>query len=427
MGEEAAPTEEAAADKNGKERDEVAYHYKLALELRHNFALAALNLAAYQYERLNQLDSALGTLELCARMRSDETKSREQHVRVRIECLISGAKLWLTDAAADWRLRAGAGDDGADCASGEQQTTNRAPGLLTSQLPANCPKVLELMHEAKSLAASIGVDIRSESERAGGPILAELEELGDPARQMALVHWLSAECSASASASIGGRREQLAAAVEWANRSQVSLESRIYLDYAATIRAGDARVAFLSRAIASQQQQRKNRRSSLELAKLHHELAKALAEREKPLDDADGNGESRKRLALAAEQMDEAIRLNPDEPSFLSFGGQLAFDLGQLAKSERLYREALEHLLRRRKHNGLSTATLGARANKQQHQQATPDDERWQRKRRAQAHTNYGAILQVNGRLEEARGEYRRALDCDPANSIAAKNLARLR
>lgn len=379
--------------------DEVAHHYKLALELRDgNFPLAALNLGSYQYASLNQLESARETFEMCAnKMRPDKTKTRRQHVRVQIECLISGAKLWLAARSSG----AAASDSGA---SGKQTNSDAAA--------ENCPKLLELMQEAKSRIRAeahgvVGDENWTTAAAAAATISDELHQLGDSARQMALVHWITSKC-------VAGRAEELTAAVEWADRSQVSLEAQIYLDYASVgIPAGagpERAVEFLANVIGGARQKKLVR--PFELAKLHHALAKELLAAAAKSDD---DKKKKEQLELASRQMDEAIRLKPDEVGFLSFGAQLAFDLGQAKKSERLYLGALQLLsLQSRQFNNNNGMA------QREHGQSK------RAKRLAQAHTNYGAILQVNGRPEEAEQHYRQALDCDPHNSNARANLARL-
>jgi Flp pilus assembly protein TadD len=43
-----------------------------------------------------------------------------------------------------------------------------------------------------------------------------------------------------------------------------------------------------------------------------------------------------------------------------------------------------------------------------------------------EAHINLGGVLARMGRIGEARKSFRKALDVDPGNEIAARNLARL-
>lgn len=80
-------------DNNTTERKlHIQYHYEVALKLRPNFPLAALNLAA----TLGPSDEAIALLFECAiRMEANQTRSHQKHVQTQLECLVSALKLCL--------------------------------------------------------------------------------------------------------------------------------------------------------------------------------------------------------------------------------------------------------------------------------------------------------------------------------------------
>lgn len=439
--------------------DLVEYHYKLALKLRKNFPLAALNLGAYQYEMLNQLAEAEGSFKLCAfEMSPRETRTFRRHVQIQIECLISGAKLHLDSRYQHQNMGSGsktsihdydaASAAAADEPSKQQQTnydgptakqtttldnvdcTNKvAPKTTTTESNGKCLKVVEWMQLAKGMAKQI------ESTADSSFSTTEFEwQFGDLNKQLATIHWILAQCEATTTTSSAaaehddeqqGMGNLLAEAVGFALKSQVSMEAIVYTSYADFIsvtqdhRDDDAKqvnsttrtIKFLGQAIEVETK-RKLRPNKVELAKLHHKLARVLLQPQHTTNPGEHRIEAMK-------QMDSAIRLAPNDYELVSFGAQVAYEAREFYLSEQLYSRALEIMSPK---SSCQTRGIESENKNQRFTSASSIRDR----KLASARANYGAILQVNGRLVEAEHQYRRALDCDPMNSVARTNLRRL-
>lgn len=432
---------------------EAEYHYRFALKLRKNFPLTALNLGALQYVELNQLAPALETYKQCGfQMDPSKAKSFNQHVSTQVECLISGSRILLAAASStatksntacsarftntnklkgakvEGRRKVGAAmteqtlvdDDGND-----DETAVEEKFTLTAdkgQQPLDCVTLLKWTDLARAKANQVVASANVVSSQ-------------DPNKQLATIHWIRAHC-------ICGEKEnqqktsnhlmvepqedknyELKLAFEYAKRSQVPIDSSIYISYvddllnvkpsnrqivdqssntSPEIEANPEPEQVLEEAIYVEHQKllkskltNKNNNnnnneanSGDEIAKLYLRLAKLMIARSK------------------LKQMDEMLALSghfgANNFNLLSQAAQLGYETKQFERSEKLYLAALELVMR--------------------------DSEKYTRNGRklASAHANLGAIVQVRGRLEEALAHYRKALDYDPNNRIAATNLSRL-
>lgn len=485
-----------AATAAGSIDESVEYHYKFALKLRKNFPLAALNLGAYQYGTLNQLAEALSTFDGCAnQMSPKETRAFQRHVRVQIECLISGAKLQLStlsEATSSWsssswlqrlshaKLSAaeisGLQTNGATkqttAVDGSPKSAAKKSGAFKSaatdqqqqqhpptDIGGGCRKVLDWTNEARKRLNQIGSPDATIDRDWQTPVfllpveLSELSQLADLSKQLATIHWIEAQCFEL----IGGQQqligvgdsslaalldckqqrdpkrerdcafglvgEKLKKAVEFAWRSQVSIEAKIYISYADFLmldqqqQQGELEASRLLRRsieleesknklMVGQQQQQQH---LLELGRLRFELAKIT---------------SKKKPEEALSQLEQACRHVPNQFHWLTLAGQLAYELGQLTSSESFYLQAVQvasqeaaEEMNDGKATTTTTTTNACEGTK-------PRDVDLAHRKLASAHANYGAILQVRGRLEEAREQYRRSLDCNPFNEVGATNLA---
>lgn len=462
--------------------ESVEYHYKLALQLRKNFPLAALNLGSYQYATLNQLAEALSTFELCAnQMEAGKTRAFHRHVRVQIECLISAAKLLLshpeppstyssTATASSWWSPGNLSHAklAAAVAAGAAVAPTESAGLQTNgatkqttavdgsspevgldadfrskqgkyETHVGCRKVLDWMQEARRRLNQIGLP-DAVSDDGGQTRFVEhqqheqqLGQLGDLSKQMATIHWIEAQCfdwlasdqEPAANGECFKRQDcgsarlgkQLKRAVELAWRSQVSIEAKIYISYADFIhklgKQDGAAKQVLEQSIeieqgklrqAARQQQQQQQRHMFELGQLRYKLAKISKASKETLN-----------------QLEEACRHVPNEFHWLTLAGEIAYELGLMEKSESFYLRAVQVAI--------------ASAMEEQEEMRSPAAARkadggrgvdFAHRKLATAHANYGAILQVNGRLGEAREQYRRSLDCNPLNKVSATNLAKL-
>lgn len=379
--------------------DEVELHYNLALKLRPNFALAALNLAAWQYGRRIRSPEQLEGLLVgrCARgMRPDESRAFHQHVQIQIECLISAARIHFDDH--------GAGDERSMTSTTTTKQTTAA---------GSCPKVAQWMSEARGLIRQIPAGTGRMR-----PLTWRLEPgLGlELSKQLAAISSIEAKCEPS-----GSRRrlELLEEAVGHSLASQVGGEANVYLDYLDQLTATTTRLSAEARSARLIQFVERELEKEKQIGqKGREQLVRLISELVASLKDAGD-------LQAAWEWVQRALIELPDEPSLLSAGGQLAYESGRLADSQRLFAEALRQLEGR--DNGLCwgpEAEAGSGPPRRRRRRSGETE--LARRKLASAHANYGAILQVSRRLEEAREHYRRALDCDPRNGPAASNLARL-
>ena len=414
--------------------DFVGHHYKTALKLRgQNFPLAALNLAAWQANELNQLAEAEETLiENCSkRMAPNKTKNHNQHVRAQIECLISGCRLVLGDFGARARATVSAV---APLASGEKEdqrgsansvnsarreqttaTTTTAGSFRNSHEQSErasiasadekCSKVSGWLELARAKVEQIDggrssrlmmmtpADSDASARRPSLGAAAGLDAVGDLHRQLAMIHWLEWRCDRTTreASSQWGRRFALASAspIEW----------DIYLDFADKLE-GAAWMSSLEEA-ALVEARKRGRRVSIAATLI--EFARRLAAR-RSLERA---------LALAR----RAIALEPNNHVWSTLAGQLSYDLRHSAESETHYKRALEEL---RANANLARVDSSCGA-------LIGESSLRLRRQLAAAHANYGAILQVNGRPNDlVHAHYRLALDCDPNNLVARQNLKRI-
>lgn len=393
----------AAADSSpGADASRIELHYKRALALRPNFALAALNLAAWRHGSGGQLDEAVRLLiENCA-TGTEATRARghDQHVRVQIECLISAARLTLAHFdSTSASPRAARRRQGAAAGEAETAAGGARPGAGgAGGLGAACSgKILDWMRLARAKVKQI----------AAGPQISRneaLDGLGDLNKQLASIHLVEARCR-----ELAGEQAAAAAlldsALEFAMRSEAPIGPQIYLA-CATEPARDKRAAInlLERAVAREKQKRRLQRAPDGLATLLVALARHYAAIGRPREAL-----ARVEEALGRPQGERGAKVMANH---LTLAGQLAYECGEPASSERFYGRALATLEREGRQTGLHCDG-----------RAQADEAR---KQLASAHANYGAIVQVNGRLGEARAHYRRALDCDQNNPVAATNLKRI-
>lgn len=410
----------------------IEFHYKVALKLRPNFALAALNLAAFQYGQLGQRDEARRTyIELCAKgTRPERSKGFHQHVRVQIECLISGSRLYLgansfslnakqTTTTPDRQTKQTQQHEETKTQQQQQPATEAANSHANSSSKKASKheqcyhEILDWMQLALEKAKQIGW-IERPNANTGGVVdnrdrLFEMkspvglidddddgslgEQIGDLSKQLAIIHWMQAKCSRTPDTN--RRLELLRSAVGFAQRSSRPIEADIYLDYTELIEKWDA-IGLLEGVIRVERS--KKRASNNSMSQLYERL-------------------SRLRLPdtrAALEILNEALGLDARSVNVISLAAQFSYDLGEFKRSQELYAKALALLLDNKR--DLETRPVwGAR----QSENGRPFNQRL-----ASAYTNYGAILQVNGRHLEARQQYRLALDCDPGNSFARANLA---
>lgn len=360
-------------------------------------------------------------------MNATSSRTRHKAERVAIECLINGAKLQLLDSnlpEAEQNLyQQGRRDYRID--AGEQ--TNALPTKQTTSGRAKCKQALEWLQLAKLKAIELQADggLPTKQPLSGGAGSGELQWIGDLHKQMATIHWLMAQCARAGQS----HRNQLELSIEHAFKSQVSIPAEIYLAYADMLsigqlkggaddeRAKKASANLLRRAIQIEQVKRSVivGRESTDLGRLHCALSRLLE-----------SLKSNDKLDLAQTELGRAMELDPDNPDYLTAAGRLAYQQRSPERSETFYMRALGALQRQLFQQDARADKLafdGCPALLSGSKQALGQTGR---RKLGSAHTNYGAILQVNGRLEAARQQYRHALDCDPNNQAASSNLQRL-
>lgn len=428
------------------------YHYRFALKLRKNFPLSALNLGALQYVELNQLAPALETYKQCGfQMDPSKAKSFNQHVSTQVECLISGSRILLAQSSTtksnmacstkftnklkgakireepskdvERKRKVGAmaeqtlvnDDDGKDDVTAVEE---KFTSIAEKGEPLDCVTLLKWTDLAKAKANQV-VSLAN--------VVSQ-----DPNKQLATIHWIRAHCICGEKENQQktsnhlmvepqeDRNDELKLAFEYAKRSQVSIDSSIYISYVDDLlikRSSNRRIVdqssntspvmgaganlepeqVLKEAIYLEHQKMLKRspknnneastHSGEEIAKLYLRLAKLMITRSN------------------LKQMDKILALSghfgAKNFNLLSQAAQVGYETKQFERSEKLYLAALELVMR--------------------------DSEKSRNGRKlASAHANLGAIVQVRGRLEDALAHYRKALDYDPNNRIAATNLSKL-
>lgn len=462
---------------------EAEYHYRFALKLRKNFPLAALNLGALQYVELNQLAEALASFERCGfQMDPSRAKSFHQHVSTQVECLISGSRLLLASSGPPLLTcmentgSVGGGGNGKGARRGEihseesiamkkkeeeeevmtKQTLVRKQDDVTAagerftrttaatnddddgddghegQPPLNCSTLLKWTDTAKAKANQVVVSWANVVPQ-------------DPNKQLAEIHWIRAHCICGKRKKKSSRGEskhlmvgpqedkrsnELRLAFEYAKRSKVSIESSIYIscvdDLLLEHKSTNQIVADqLSNTLPDFGEAQESVKAEQVLKEAIYVERQKLSFASTKFNGANANtnnndivarnreqiGKLYLRLAKLViaksniKQMEEILTLSghfgATNFNLLSEAAQLSYEWKQFERSEKLYLTALE-LVKREE--------VGARNGR----------------KLATAHANVGAIAQVRGKLEEASDYYRRALDYNPNNRIAATNLARL-
>lgn len=498
--------DDAGRRRNGNEQidDPVEYHYQLALKLRPNFALAALNLGAWQYARnvrrpstseslptttsttttaaaaaaaarrrrqLNEAEQML--VNNCAILMQPElARDFNQHVQTQIECLVSCARMHLEQASTNLvpeqttssarreipskeatslelngkQLMGASGDD-----------SSGALGKLQSTDADVCAKISHWMDIAMAKVKLIDASI--EDANPPRPSIRELNSspalkstmFGDLNKQLGSIQWFKAKCCEFQAK----KRSLMQTARSFAMVSKHSIEPELYLDhiklFASSLTKAET-ISLIKKAIdAELGKATKHTRVGSDLASsqfgqtlstLLSELARLVAGSPEESRRALERVEQTLLILEAEEEEDRAIVARNDQ--LLSLAGQLAHDSGDLSKSQKFYERALKEL-------GASTNVvndkvasgplwlcsmhqkpIASRGTKEKRPKEVSNGGREAQeaslfcKRLAKAYTNYGAILQVNGNQREASHHYRRALDCDPNNSVAATNLERI-
>lgn len=412
-------------------------HYRLAIKLRPNFVLAALNLGSYQYTSLGKTREAIESFRECGfGMNATSSRSRHKPERVAIECLINGAKLHMSESGSLSDEPAASEANSSQHQQGRRRDYQLDAGEQTNGSPAKqttsgqlerpgCKRALQWLQSAKLKAIELGADAGWSPSGAGS---GELQWIGDLNKQLATIHWLIGRCTPDEQA----RRNQLDLSIHHAFKSQVSIPTEIYTDYADLL--GNARedaqqgessggggdnapVRLLQRAIQLEQVKRsafvENNRA--DLGRLHYALARSLE-----------SLKGTSYLDLARIELGRALELDPDNPDYLTAAGQFAYEAKSLERSETFYMRALQALQRQLFHQDAQPDKIGFDGCQLLLSDANQPSGLARSRKLGSAHTNYGAILQVNGRLEEARQQYRWALDCDPNNRAASSNLQRL-
>lgn len=368
-------------------------------------------------------------------MSAEQTRAFHRHVRVQIECLISGAKLVLSsgsdDAAASLAPHTAPKGLQTNEAGSIEQTTaapdrSAAPDPAGSADSERCRRALVWSDEAQrrlnQLDGKIAFNGAPEPLGEGGQtatatFVEQLDGLSDASKQMAAINWIQAQCLEFANSCFKQTQaddfhacelgNKLRRAVGFAWKSRVTIEAKIYIDYAEFLLrleggTGEAERALgvLRRSVEIEEAKlaywRQLKRdfspksAQLELGRLRYRLAKLAPRRE------------------ALRQLEEACRRQSGQFQWLTLAGQVAYELELVDKSRRFYASALKV------------------AQRDYQTQEEETNRKTERRKLASAHANYGAILQVNGKLKEARQQYRRSLDCDPLNKVAATNLAKL-
>jgi len=482
--------------------DPVEYHYKFALKLRPNFALAALNLGAWKLyadrgwlnknagNKARQLEEAERILvsDCAIQMKAEAARNFNQHVRAQIECLISGARVHLealeqterrTNVHQDQHMpNIGESDghshdgrsSGAAAAAlgpdGETKQTMRSTRTAGDGGPDEfeqtfdrdrlCSKITHWMRMAREKAQLIGL-----AELADGPqarveeaaslglanlmtprdrILFKLSDghglpFGDLGKQLATVNWIQSKCSVAHDQT----RTLLQAANSLSVRSRYPAEATIYLDYAGLFPSKKETLSQAFDAELSKFEELNDNSADMEEIRktLVHNLATLLdhlSREERTKENIRASlGRAEKAIALSGKLGVQSDRLH-------TLAGELSYDLGEALRSEHFYRRALE-LLETQANSGGGDGkgkktsrgeqkSLCSPGNDQQKVEGVPRRKSSEQiifcQRLSKAHTNYGAILQVNGHLREAEEHYRQALAFNPGNSIAATNLKRI-
>ena len=453
--------------------DPVEYHYKFALKLRPNFALAALNLGAWQHERSRRLglagEALLSQLSQTAErtlvsncaiaMHADKARDFNQHVQTQIECLISGARMHLETL----------GRSSAALAETKQTRRETAgpqegrPEQTFDDRDRSCSKIYHWMQLASSKAKQIRSSETITSARPGGvgesTVGDQLGEtgriwthdsglghgvslpFGDLSKQMATIDWIRSKCVASDEEAL----VLLQSARSHALESRSTVDSAIYLDHVGLVSDEERALqlilqafdAELAKVVGAATDATGRRHQKANLVRLLGYLTNGpwLA-MEQPKRAKQKRASLRVELLRRAERALDAFGSEPDD-RLLSLAGQLAYDLGEPSRSEHFYGRALSALLAEQTKAGADEGRdngqplcSAAREQKSPNVGLTVNNLAQQRRslclRLGKAHANYGAILQVNGHPSEARKHYRHALDCDPNNLIAATNLRRI-
>lgn len=424
----------------------IEYHYKRAIELRANFPMAALSLGAYQWKYLSLFEEAEQSFVDCfQKMDARSSKTYLMFVQTQFECLISASKLHTTHkstkkAAAielerpkQTNANANSNDVDVDVYLKARQTNNNKRQQQKQSIDS-CPlRVLDWMRSMKAkFASSHQIDLlaRETSD------LESRRMFGDLSKQFATIGWLESKCMQE-----NERLEEkqrlgvLSEAVErfaWSSSSWI--EPGVYMDYIEALMAVASVGKVSSDAvekgvkvwehafeielakwiklvgIASKERNSKARTEKLaeveivwdNLSRLVRFLARTLNEKE-----AKQIGQKlQRRMALdkAKKLMNTSVELGFDQTKANTMVAEIAFELGDFKSSELHYELALRSAIVEVENKACSSPEV--------------------KEQLARAHVNLGAILQLNGKVSEARKEYKLALECDQNNRIAKQNLA---
>lgn len=473
-----APQANHYPSRPASDESEVEKYYKLALEHRPNFALAALNLGAYQWETWGRFDEPMKLFLSCALDMSPRgARNHHQFIQSQLECLISGAKLCLEHRQQQQQQqqnklsletpRAKQTNPNGNRNPNDNENEN-TPSQRIKQQPQ--PQQQQQTSNSKADAYSLPSSSAKQPSTSGGLKLQSCEtfgwtqwaqakskqierfasfisapQFGDLNRQMALIHWLQSQLTQSTNSEASSIEYDLRQASEFGAKSRVSIESKIYIGFVDRLWSqnesdaiemlrkfidiehakylGSSGAAF---EIANDDGNFQNdngiqsgsddsRTAAVELARLHQHLAKLLIQFR-----AD-------KFELESElQIIKAIELTPTNFDVISESAYQAYQLKRLDMSAQLYAKALKLLVDRHKR-----IKIFAPRARDENDDDDDEDAMTKRKQLAKAHTNYGAILQVRGQTKQAKWHYKQAISFEGAhrdqrNSIAVANLARL-
>lgn len=323
-------------------------------------------------------------------------------------------------------------------------------GQLRQTLAQNCATLLKYTDIAKAKANQVVVSWAN--------VVSQ-----EPNKQLATIHWIRAHCNCGIRQQLererelkvdspqedrGRRSNELKLAFEYAKRSQVPIDSSIYISYVddllqrqhqksksdrnfiakssstntspefgGVVKSGESveveeeAEEVLEEAISVERQKllKRNKlkgvntnnndddigtsRYKEQIGKLYLRLAKLMA------------AKSNNNIKQLDQMLALSVHFGATNFNLLSEAAQLSYEWKQFERSEQFYLASLE-LVRRSELQRAGGPRNGRKL--------------------ASAHANVGAIVQVRGKLEEALVHYRKALDYDPKNRVAATNLARL-
>lgn len=383
-------------------------HYRLALEFKPNFPLAGLNLGAFQWEMVGEFEEPMRVFLDCGLgMAPESTRNFHQHVQTQIECLISGAKLCLDQRKSEQtrltscvKSKTSGSTTATTTSTDEMSADNSACLYQKFQASRGSKKALELQHCDQFAWADW---TREKSKQIDNfPSLVTMDQFGDLYKQLASIHWIQFQLESHGSNDEKRESKFLTHAVEFALKSRISVDSKVYVTFIDSILNSNETYAMeMLQRIVNVEDEKASRgriKEKTDLAALHQYRARLLMKLDRIKFAADSESETRKALELA-----------PSDFDVISEAAYQAYELKQFERSAKLYARALELLVSQTTSHEIESSQT-------------------KRLRLAKAYTNLGAIQQVRGRLEDAKSLYRKAIEfrSDQDDSIAKENLRRL-